>query len=294
MLGRYQDPGDTDLLKLIHEYRYLTRPLLELLAGRKGTSLKRRLRFLFDNHYIWKVHFSRAYTETGSTPDIYVLDEVGREEYERRTGEKADPSPKRNQNRDPQLEHALLINTVRALIVAACEQSDDVELVHWRREGKEARDFITLPDGKKRTIAPDAFFVLRADGKTSPFFLEADRSTMDQPTFARKLQAYYQYYRRIRNELDRNVKPTNVFGIRGFRVLTVIEHDHDWQQARSRDRLAKLISAALGAIGEGKGWKGFWYTSKARLRLDKPGSIFEPIWQVAYKGETEELVSIIP
>jgi len=295
--GRFQVEGDTQIIRLVHEYKYLTRPLLELLTGRKGTSLKNRLRFLYDNGYLLKVQFSRAYTETGSTPDIYILDEKGRQIFQEATGEKPDPSPKRNQNKDPQLEHALLINTVRAVITNACLKSPEIDLVYWQRAGKDTKDFVKINE-KKRAIAPDAFFVLKkAGGRAYPFFLEADRSTMDQPTFIRKLEAYYAYGRSIRDELDSqrgNAKRevSNRFNIHGFRVLTVIEDDRDWQKIRNKDRLAHLIDAGLKAI-DGKGWRGFWYTSKASIRTKNTDSIFKPIWQIAHQSELGNYHSII-
>lgn len=295
--GKLQSKGDGDIILLIHEYKYLTRPLLELLTGRKGTSLKNRLRYLYDNGYLWKVQFSRSYTETGSTPDIYVLDEKGRELYHELTGLKAEQSPKRNQNKDPQLEHTLLINTVRAMITAVCIEGNGIKLLHWQKAGNESKDFVKV-NGRKMTIAPDAFFVLQKDGgKAIPFFLEADRSTMDQPTFVSKLSSYYTYYRNIREELDSqkgqgNVKVTNRFNIKGFRVLTVIEHDRDWQKARNRNRLNHLIDAGYKAT-EGKGWKGFWYTSKGNFDLNSPESILKPIWQIAHPEEANKLHSIV-
>ena len=105
--GKFQPKGDAEIIQWVHECRYLTRPLLELLTDRKGTSLKNRLRFLYDNGYLEKVQFSRNYLATGSTPDIYVIDKKGRDVYFEITGQKADHSPKRNQNKDPQLEHTL-------------------------------------------------------------------------------------------------------------------------------------------------------------------------------------------
>ncbi len=295
--GKFQSRGDTDIILLVHEYKYLTRTLLELLTGRKGTSLKNRLRYLYDNGYLLKVQFSRSYTETGSTPDIYILDEQGREVYQKITGQKADPSPKRNQNKDPQLEHALLVNSVRAMITNACANGAGAELVHWLRAGKDARDVVKV-NGRAQTIAPDSFFVLKKPtGKVSPFFLEADRSTMDQPTFTAKLKAYYAYWRAIRDELDGqkgNPKKqmSNRFNIQGFRVLTVIEHDRDWQRVRNRDRLSHLIDAGMKAT-DGKGFKGFWYTSKARLDPNDPASIFKPIWQIAHPSEKGKLHSLL-
>lgn len=295
--GKFQSRGDTDIILLVHEYKYLTRTLLELLTGRKGTSLKNRLRFLYDNGYLLKVQFSRSYTETGSTPDIYILDEQGREVYQKKTGQTADPSPKRNQNKDPQLEHALLVNSVRAMIMNACFNGAGAELIYWQRAGKDARDTFKV-DGKAQTIAPDAFFVLKKPGgKVSPLFLEADRSTMDQPNFTAKLRAYYAYWRSIRDELDRQGgvgkrEVSNRFNIQGFRVLTVIEHDRDWQRVRNRDRLTHLIDAGMKATA-GKGFKGFWYTSKAHLDLNDPASVFKPIWQIAHPSEKGNLHSLL-
>jgi hypothetical protein len=310
--GIFQSKGDGAIILLIHEYRYLTRPLLEVLTGRKGTSLKNRLRYLYDNGYLWKVQFSRSYTETGSTPDIYVLDEKGRELYHEITGQKAEASPKRNQskwisglctsfkrnqNKDPQLEHALLINTIRAMITAVCNEGNGIKLLDWQKAGNDAKDYVKV-DGRKMTIAPDAFFVLQKDGgKAIPFFLEADRSTMDQPTFVSKLSSYYTYYRKIREELDSQkgqgkVELTNRFNIKGFRVLTVIEHDKDWQKVRNRNRLNHLIDAGYKAT-EGKGWKGFWYTSKGNFDLSDPGSILKPIWQIAHPEEAGKPQAII-
>jgi len=295
--GKFQSRGDSEIILLVHEYKCLTRTLLELLTGRRGTSLKNRLRFLYDNDYLLKVQFSRSYTETGSTPDIYILDQRGREVCRNITGEKADPSPKRNQNKDPQMEHALLVNTFRAMMTNACLNSAGVQLQYWLRAGKEARDTVRV-SGKDQTIAPDAFFVLKKpDGKASPFFLEADRSTMDQPTSTDKLRAYYAYWRAIRDELDQQKgvgkrRVSNRFNIQGFRVLTVIEHDRDWQRYRNKDRLRHLLEAGLKATG-GKGFKGFWYTSKAYLDLNDPASIFQPVWQIGHPGEKAKLHSLL-
>lgn len=295
--GRFQTPGDAEIILLIHEYRYLTRPLIELLTGRQGTTLKRRLRFLFDNGYLWKVQFSRSYTDTGSTPDIYVLDKKGQEAYNQITGQVADQSPKRNLNKDPQLEHSLLINTIRAIITNVCNNRDDVDLIYWQRSGKLCKDTFEF-EGKSNTIAPDGFFVLKQDGgRSAPFFLEADRSTMDQPTFTKKLQAYFAYYKTIRSELDSqrgSVKKevSNSFNIHGFRVLTVIETDHDWQLTRHKNRLADLIESGFKAT-DNKGWRGFWFTNKNSFHIKHPESFLKSIWKIAHPEEVESIHSLL-
>lgn len=295
--GKFQTKGDAEIILLIHEYRYLTRNLLELLTGRKGTSLKNRLRFLYDNGYIWKVQFSRAYTETGSTPDIYVLDDNGSEVYQELTGKKPDPSPKRNQNKDPQLEHSLLVNTIRAIITNACNQTKDIELLYWQRPGNELKDSVKV-DGQIKNLVPDSFFVLKkSDGKIAPFFIEADRSTMDQPTFTEKLKTYYAYYQSIRSELDNQKGTTkkevsNKFKIHGFRVLTIIENELDWQKTRNKDRLSHLIESGYKAT-EGKGWRGFWYTTKDNFNMKEPSSILKSIWYLAHDTESGKTHSII-
>ncbi len=295
--GRFQAKGDTEIILFLHDYKYITRPLLEVLTSRKGTSLKNRLRFLFDHGYLMKVQFSRAYTEKGTTPDVYILDERGRGAYQWATHMKADPSPKRNLNKDLQLEHALLINTVRVMVTAACRQREDLELVHWERAGKETKDTVRIK-GKKRTIAPDAFFVIKeVGGQAYPFFLEADRTTMAKPVFTKKLQAYYAYWRTIHDELSiqqgkKKKIVSNRFNIHGFRILTVIEHELDWQLVRNKDRLSSLIEAGYKATG-GRGWKGFWFTSTAFLDLAKPESILNPIWRITYPGQEKILHSIV-
>lgn len=294
--GRFQTKGDTEIILLIHEFRYLTRSLLEFLTGRKGTSLKNRLRFLYDNGYIWKVQFSRSYTETGSTPDIYVLDDKGSQIYQEITGKKADASPKRNLNKDPQLEHTLLINTIRTLITKACEERKDLELVYWQRPGNETKDSVKI-GGETKNLAPDSFFVIKkSDGKVAPFFLEADRSTMDQPTFTDKLKTYYAYYQQIRNELDRQKgigkkEVSNKFNIHGFRILTVIESDHEWQKIRNKDRVSHLIDSGFKAT-DGKGWRGFWFTSKDNINPQDPSSVLKNIWLIAHENEAGKLHSI--
>ena len=295
--GRFQSKGDAEIVLLVHEYKYLTRRLLELLTGRRGTSLKNRLRFLYDHEYLWKIQFSRSYLEMGSSPDIYVLDEKGRQKYHEITNRVADPSPIRNQNRDTQLEHTLLINTVRAMVTEACNKTEGIELVYWQRSGKETKDKVII-DGKEKYIAPDAFFVLKRDGKPpAPFFLEADRSTMDQPTFIEKLSKYYAYYRSIREELDRQrgvgkKVVSNNFNIHGFRVLTVIEQETAWQKGRNRDRLANLIESGFKAT-DGKGWGGFWFTSKSYFDPKDPESIFGSIFQVAKRQANNDALSIL-
>lgn len=287
--GRFQTEGDSQIIVLIHEYKYLTRALLELLTGRKGTSLKNRLRFLYDNRYLSKIQFSKSYIEKGTNPDIYVLDVKGREVYKQITGEVADKSPKRNLNKDPQLEHNLLINTVRAVIQAAVSSETGLKLLYWQRAGENTKDEVNI--GLKRlTIAPDAFFVVqRSDGKAAPFFLEADRTTMDQKRFITKLAKYYAYYRQIRKELDMqkgSKSPTlsNRFGVRGFRVLTVVERDSPWQQSRNADRLQHLTEAAFKATA-GKGWRGFWFVSKTAFDIKNPKSVLNAIWLVAHPKE---------
>jgi hypothetical protein len=64
----------------------------------------------------------------------------------------------------------------------------------------------------------------------------------------------------------------------------VIEHDKDWQKARNQNRLNHLIDAGYKAT-EGKGWKGFWYTSKGNFDLSSPESILKPIWQISHPEE---------
>jgi len=289
--GRYQDPGDTEIIKLVHEYKMLTRQLLEHLTGRKDKAIKRRLRFLFDHEYLNKLYFSKTYVEFGSAPDIYVLDRRGREEYQARTGEKADHSPLRNQNKDPQLEHTLLVNTIRTLITTACKDKKNIELLRWERESRETKDYVKLANGRKWPIAPDAFFTLKVDNEIWPFFLEADRSSLDRSRMKKKYQAYYLYLKSIREEVKRqkrqkagkiNLSEKFKFNVPTFRVLTVIEHRDKNSDDGELKRLNTLIQTALTVGKEGQGWGGLLFTCKSRIDIKNPDSILEPIWQIGY------------
>jgi len=291
--GRYQHPGDTEIIKLVHEYKYLTRPLLELLTGRKDRSIKRRLRFLFDHQYLAKVQFTRSYQETGSTPDVYVLDTKGRAAYGEHTGLAPDyhRTQLEKRNRDPQLEHTLLINTVRALVTAACERLDDVELCLWKREGKDTRDRVKLTDGKSWPIAPDAFFILRVNDRLQAFFLEADCSTMDMNRMKKKYQAYYNYYQIIRADIKRQkrqkqgkIKLSNRFNVPSFRALTVVADSAGGRDGEER-RLASLMQTVLKVNEQGRGWGGFWFAPASRMSLDIPESLLiEQVWQIGFQN----------
>lgn len=300
MKGRFQQDSDGLILMLAHEYRYMTRPMLETILNRKNTPMKNRLRFLWHWEYLDKVENPNNFQEKGSKPDIYILGKEGRRFYRNMTGNKPNNSPSKNMNKDTQLQHTLLINTVRAIITRACFENPNLELVEWIRSGKNCTDKVIKKDGKSTTINPDGFFKIQdSDGNQSAYFLEADRTSMSNKKFVEKLEKYYAYYNDIRKEkrkqkLQRKGKKklSNAFNIPGFRVLTVIEHHLDWQKYRSKDRLLDFIEAGLKASDD-KGFMGFLFTKKSQLDMERPESIFEKIWHISHPEELGKLHSIL-
>lgn len=71
-------------------------------------------------------------------------------------------------------------------------------------------------DGKQHSTQPDAFGVLRCDGRDQPFFLEWERRAIRPSTMARRLAPYLRYYRSKRPIEDHAAAPL---------LLVVFDHD---------------------------------------------------------------------
>ena len=110
---------------------------------------------------------------------------------------------------------------------------DHTESVHWflAALAEQARergwDLIQLDppqrasryfrmDGKQYSIQPDAFGVLRCDGRDQPFFLEWERRAIRPSTMTRRVAPYLRYYRSKRPIEDHAAAP-----------LLIVVFDHD-------------------------------------------------------------------
>ena len=110
-------------------------------------------------------------------------------------------------------------------------------------------------------INPDVFFGIMVRRERLFFFLEADRSTMTQKRFFKKMKGYFHYWQQRRG--------SEKYGINLFKVLTISK-----SQQRA-DNLRDISKKADGGIG----FTGFFFTSNEKYNADNPKTILEPIWQ---------------
>ena len=123
-------------------------------------------------------------------------------------------------------------------------------------------------DERMRAVNPDAFGVLRKDGKTWPFFLEWERRAVRPSTMSARLAPYLRYYSSHRPIDDHGTRPS---------VLVVfddeIAHTHFLRVAREEMRAERVTvplwvshKAAIDTLGPlGRAWRtpGDWQSLQA-------------------------------
>lgn len=202
--------SDVELLTLLSRYRYLRQTFLCSLTGRSVRSVNYALRKLFDNGYINKPREQRRGYNTLYSPDIYELDEKGRNflceqapEVTRLLRQKSD-APVR------QFAHAMMICDATASIeigvrasactfigwqevVARCAGKRPLKLPctvsHTFGGGKTVKaDTFIIPDGLFGIRYPNAqvsFFALEAE-----HYNPIEPTTLNRASFLKKLLAY--------------------------------------------------------------------------------------------------------
>ncbi|MXZ89092.1 MAG: hypothetical protein F4Z07_09685 [Dehalococcoidia bacterium] len=129
-----------------------------------------------------------------------------------------------------------------------------------------------------RSVRPDAFGLLRRDGRTCPFFLEWERRAVRPRTMADRLAPYLRYYSTSRPVDDHGVRP---------HVLVVLHDDlaasHLLRVARTQMErtgvqvpLCVSYEAALDEEGPlGRAWRTIGEGEFARARLQAPFATHE-------------------
>ena len=102
------------------------------------------------------------------------------------------------------LEHT---EAVHGFIAQVAKQARErgFQVVQFDPPHRASRHF--WHDGKLRSIHPDAFGILRKDGKNLPFFLEWERRAVRPSTMATRLAPYLRYYSSSQPVDDQGVKP---------------------------------------------------------------------------------------
>ncbi len=268
-------PRDLGILRDVSEYRFLnTEQLLSLHEGSRR-NLTERLSRLYQHGYLDRPEIQKA-ARLSSSHLFYSLgrkgaaalaeDAAGREEFLRQIRE--------IQKSLPLIAHAAMIAQFRVCLTLALKNRPDVKLVRWL-QGSDLKAALAS-GGKNPELVPDAFFILEDSHKEFPklsFFLEADRGTMREARFVKKLQTYWQWRGNKRCEAS--------LGITRFRVLTITENDRHSENLRR---------AAKDADDRKQGSLMYLFAPETRYDVRQPEAIFETIWKSPKDGDPHSII----
>ncbi|MCF7889863.1 replication-relaxation family protein [Candidatus Bipolaricaulota bacterium] len=157
------------------------------------------------------------------------------------------------------------------------------EVVRWE-SGKIIQDHVligTRGNKEKFPVVPDGFFHLRfpskrKGNKDTYFFFEADRNTMSQDRFLKKLKAYWWLSRR---EAKEGLKQR--LGMKDFRVVTV---------TTNKRRVENLVEVSKQADPKERGSSMFLFTEESNFSLEEPKSVLERIFITPVSKEKQSIL----
>ena len=254
---------DLLILELVQDYRFLNTEQIHALTGGSGRNVKERLSRLYQHAYLDRPAHQRELRNEGYRLMIYALAPKGARFIAAALGRLAPISRHLGEdNRTAKrfhLAHTLMVSQFRACLTLACKRNPDVRLVGWRVPEKS---LARIRIGRFRAaVIPDASFSLeKSGGQRAHFFLEADRGTMTQDRFLRKLQAYWHLA----------AKKGFADIPDAFRVLTI---------TNSSMRTENLRIKAKAADRQQKGSRMFCFATQDAYDLKHPEALLEHIWR---------------
>jgi hypothetical protein len=246
--------GDIEILKLIHEFRFLRREDVATLSGRHPMSVHRRLSKLLEERYITVMRRPLQKHVYGLAKRSFpILVERGIASPEL-LGERLRTS----ELTDHFFKHEMMLVDLHIMLSLASRRPESpLELEDWQ-EGRGLWNSVSFMGSRgmvKLPFCPDAFFSLsdrrRPGRQGGHFFLEADRSKETHPVFSDKLLAYWNYH-------DQRMQKEQ-FDIETFRVLTVT-----LTQLRA-DNLCHMTASLPPSVLPERARKYFLYTSLEAL-----------------------------
>lgn len=280
---------DREIIRLVHQHRFLRSPHIVALIGDSPQQILRRLQLLYHHGYLERPRAQiDYYHKSGSRSIVYGLGNKGAAILEEELGVAFRQLRWGEKNRSVGrifLEHALLVSDVMVVIELACHErgirllTESELALSGKRQSFRWR--VNINSRLKLGVIPDRVFALEfpeQDGERERafFFLEADRGTMpvvrrnlSQTSFYRKLLAYEATW-------TQNLHRTR-FGFHRFRMLTV---------TTSAARVKSIVDAC-SQLERGHGL----FLFADRTILIKPSDMFSPIWQTSKPGETGSLLN---
>lgn len=271
---RMQD-RDREIIKYIHDNRFLTTKLVSLLIGSSEQVTGTRLRKLFQNKYV-----DRKIGEYNKSTIYYLLNKAYKDVLNPYYGIEKPTARMTEKNRkvkyEPFLDHELLIAKIRVTLTLALKDRQDAELVEWVPDKERTNTYTVRGEGgreKTRTFTPDSFITMRTDDPNDPdyvkvkyFFLEADRGSKDHDRFLKQMQNYWKYKSAWEEETGTDEDDKHF----GFRVLVV---------ALSDKKVSNLRKKAKEATDNKAGSPMYWFTLETNFNPENPETILQPIWQ---------------
>ena len=265
---------DLKILKLVHDYRFLRSSQISALVQEDGVQLRtnqvilKRLQKLFHNGLLDRPRDQIRYDIRGSDKMIHGLGNGGADILAEELGidrGQIDWAKKNREVKRTYLQHVLMISNFRAILTLALRDRKGIDLLFWR-QGDEIRDYVEAKDEKRKKIRypvwPDAFFGLKTSKGKLFFFLEADRSTMTNDRFLKKMKGYWAYWQKQGH--------TKKYEIKKFRVLTI---------TLTEARKENLRKTTRKADEKQKGSALFMFGCERSYSLEEPQGILEDIWQ---------------
>lgn len=270
---------DLEILKTVWDYRYLqSHHIIALIKGTRR-KLYERLRKLYHHHYLDRLFFPLQLYSGGSEKTIHVLDKRGADLLVEKLGisrEKIRWSNSIKSVEERNLRHSLMIANFRVILTLAVRNNPDLELLLWK-QGNELRDSVSEVDENgvnvRYPVVPDAYFGVKDTRKpegrqVAYYFLEADRSTMTNDRYLKKMRGYWIYWR--------EKKYKEKYKIHSFRVLTL---------TMTEKREDNLVRTTKKADDNKKGSLLFLFTHEGLISIEKPESVLDPIWRTPVDGE---------
>jgi len=252
---------DIEIMQEIAIHRFLdTKQIMTLFPGAK-TNLLRRLQYLFHHGFLDRPIQQQAVYFKPRNHIIYALGNKGAEYIFSENPDLRGRVNWQTRNRDAKslhLMHGLMISDFYTVLQSVLS-GIDANLLSWLQQ-ETIKDYAKV-DGKNAPVNPDAFFIINKE-KSNPFFLEADRSTMTDTRFLKKMSAYWQWWKVGGHEKK--------FRVKNFRVLTITKSEARKENLRRITRQADPV---------GRGSEMFLFACAKNYNLDEPEEILAPIWQ---------------
>ena len=283
---------DREIIRLVHQYRFLRSPQIVVLLADSSQQLLRRLQLLYHHGYLERPRAQlNYYHQGGSSHIVYGLGNKGWAILKKELGPSFRELSWGEKNRSVGrifFEHALFVSDVMVALELACRNrgvrllTERELLQEFAASGKRQpfRWKVKINGRLKLGVIPDRVFALEfrspsGNNVRAYFFLEADRGTMPvmrktfyQTSFYRKLLAYEATWTQSIHKKR--------FGFHRFRVLTV---------TTSAARVKSLIDAC-SKLKRGQGL----FLFADRTVLEKPADLFSPVWQTVRPGEAGSLL----